>query len=386
MAKEVFKVVVRLLPPEITMEQLEPTFGEAHLPAMMWKSFQAGKRYKGESKPSRNSRCYMQFESLEEAEAFVKDYHGHSIVDGQGETFRAVACFAPYQKVPRLKSQKDPRDGTIEDDATYKEFVEDLSKKKVYVGPDDPRKTREKETTTPLIEHIRQKAKERKERSERRIKDRNQKWKGYMDGITEEPKKSKFKCSECGTARSLEEDPDNRGTFYCTPCWESFETESWEAAPKKSKKKKKDKDKEEYYEESWEEETTSKKKKKKKGKDEDEWWEGYAEDDSEARRKKKKKDKAAEEWGHEEWSESSWKSSGKGESWWKEEGDKKKKKSKYKDSDWWEESSYQAKDSGSKWKAKDESGYEEEKPKKGRKDKKSKEDDASYWAPKSKSR
>ena len=33
----------------------------------------------------------------------VKDYHGHQFVDGQGESFRAVACFAPYPKVCNLQ-------------------------------------------------------------------------------------------------------------------------------------------------------------------------------------------------------------------------------------------------------------------------------------------
>ena len=37
----------------------------------------------------------------------VEDYHGHQFVDGQGESFRAVACFAPYSKAPRQRVNKE---------------------------------------------------------------------------------------------------------------------------------------------------------------------------------------------------------------------------------------------------------------------------------------
>merc|ERR1712048_589580 len=100
------------------------TFAEVHRQNAKWWSFHAGKRYKGEAKPSLNARCYFQFGDAQSAEDFIRDYHGHQFVDSQGETFRAVACFAPYQKVPRKKVQKDPREGTIQEDPLYKEFVE----------------------------------------------------------------------------------------------------------------------------------------------------------------------------------------------------------------------------------------------------------------------
>merc|ERR1712048_630458 len=145
-------VVVRLLPPEITEDELTGTFDEAHLKVLGWRSFQAGKRYKGEAKPARNSRCYLQFESVENAENFIKDYHGHEFVDGRGERYRAVACYAPYQKVPRQKVHKDPREGTIEDDPVYKEFVEALKEPKKFEAPEDPKLFRPSDPSdTPLL-------------------------------------------------------------------------------------------------------------------------------------------------------------------------------------------------------------------------------------------
>merc|ERR1712013_202209 len=110
MAKEPTKVVVRLLPPLITEDELMSTIGEEHQQHAFVRNFIAGKRYKGEARPPRNATCYMYFTTGEQADAFIKDYHGHAFVDDQGEQFRAVACFAPYQKVPKQKTTKDARE------------------------------------------------------------------------------------------------------------------------------------------------------------------------------------------------------------------------------------------------------------------------------------
>merc|ERR1712113_345193 len=109
---------------------------------------------------------------------------------------------------------------------------------------------------TPLINFMKEKAKERKERAEKRAK----KWKSHLEGI-DESKSSKWTCAECGTTQRLEEDPDDRGTCYCEWCWDS-----WETAPKKKKKKKKGKDE---VEEAEEEDDRSRKKKKKRDKEYD---------------------------------------------------------------------------------------------------------------------
>ncbi|CAE8619826.1 unnamed protein product, partial [Polarella glacialis] len=168
-------VVVRLLPPEITEEELVATVPETHLQRSTWRSFQVGKRYKGEAKPSMNSRCYFLFEIEEHAEDFIKDYHGHQFVDSLGETFRAVTCFAPYAKVPRRKAQKDPRDGTIADDATYKEFLDLLANPAQFEAPPNPREKVSGVTETPLMLYMKSRAEERWKRWEKREKERK-KW------------------------------------------------------------------------------------------------------------------------------------------------------------------------------------------------------------------
>jgi len=383
MAKEAVKptkVIVRLLPPLITEDELMSTIGDEHRGNAFIKNFVPGRRVKGEDKPSRNATCYMYFGDADQADLFVKDYHGHAFVDDQGEHFRAVACFAPYQKVPKQKTSKDSREGTIEEDPTYKQFAETLGKpKEAFVAPEDPRLAAKPldPASTPLLQHLRDRAKERKERAEKKA---NKKWKGQMDSIGEDEeasssrKKAKWLCGECGTSKSLEEDPDDRGSFYCTRCWESWETTADYAKPKKKKKKK-------YYEEEEVEESSSARKSRKKREREAaaaaDWYAEEASKDQagDGRRRRKKKEKD-EEW----WDEASG-------SYWKEsdEGYSREKKSKSKREKWVAVDGTEKKPKGeedppaSRWRKKGASTEEEapeEKPRRNRKSK-AKEDD--YW-------
>merc|ERR1712060_285506 len=177
-------------------------------------------------------------------------------------------------KAPRAKVQKDPRDGTIEDDSFYKEFVDALANKATFDAPPDPKQELRPAVAgdTPLLQFM-------KTRAEKRRKER-EKWRPEGGYIEEDPKgkKSRWRCKECGATKNLEEDPDERGVFYCTPCWEYWESEEAAGKPKKKKKKKHKKEEEEWWEEEEEEEeeTVSKKKKKKKkkhDKDDEDWWE-----------------------------------------------------------------------------------------------------------------
>merc|ERR1712014_53351 len=108
-------------------------------------------------------------------------------------------------------------------------------------------------------------AQERRARADKRRKER-EKWRPEGGYIEEDPswKKSRWRCKECGATKNLEEDPDDRGVFFCTPCWEYWESEEAAAKPKKKKKKQHKKDEEEWWEEEEEEEEAASKKKKKK--------------------------------------------------------------------------------------------------------------------------
>merc|ERR1712014_322733 len=150
---------------------------------------------------------YFQFEAMEQAEEFIKDYHGQEFV-------AALAEKGPYEAPPNPIALLKPASNA----------------------------------DTPLLNYMKQRVKDRRERFEKQKK----KWKPSADTIDEDPKKAKWYCTECGTTKNLEEDPDDRGTFYCTYCWESWESELPKAKPKKKKKKDYE---EEYYEEEVVEET-----------------------------------------------------------------------------------------------------------------------------------
>lgn len=385
------KVVVRLLPPLITEDELLSTIAEEHVTNATHRTFIVGRRVKGD-KPSLNALCYLYYKTAEHADAFIRDYHGHQFVDDQGEQFRAVACYAPYQKVPKTRG-KDPREGTIEDDEAYQLFVENLSKpKEAFVAPDDPKFSLKPAVPgeTPLLLFIKKKAEERKSRKESRYLKEKAKWWPEGDSIPEEDYyasgkkgKGKWRCSECKTSKGLEEDPDNRGTFYCTQCWESWETSATSKKSKKKKKKHSMYEDEEWKEDEWKEDEgpssrRSRKKKEKEAAAED--WYGTGEEEGESRSKrKKKKDKEAQSWAEEDWS-SGWKAKDS----WEEAPSKKEKKGRKKDrgddSKWVEKGTERADDgqgAGSKWKKKGEDeGDKEEKPRRSRKEKR----DDSWWS------
>merc|ERR1712178_629196 len=108
-------------------------------------------------------------------------------------------------------------------------FVETLGEKCVFVAPEDPKHELKlaDPADAPLLQHLKKLRQEREIRLEKRRK----KWESY-DGYEtyEQPKervkKPKWRCSECGSSRHLEEDPDDRGVFYCLNCWEYWENQA----------------------------------------------------------------------------------------------------------------------------------------------------------------
>ena len=67
---------------------------------------------------------------------------------------------APYGRIPNNKGRKDQRQGTVDQDPEFISFLEDLtnpSSKPAEVDQDNPSKGKEKVTSTPLIEFLREK-------------------------------------------------------------------------------------------------------------------------------------------------------------------------------------------------------------------------------------
>ncbi|KAI8334883.1 Smg-4/UPF3 family-domain-containing protein [Blakeslea trispora] len=121
------KVVVRRLPPnlpeDIFMNSVKPWTAEDIL---NYSLYVPGKLSKSKAKESVFSRAYFQFKTMEHVIAFHQGFDGHLFVDSRGNEYRAVVEFAPYQKVPKEHKTADVRQGTIDQDQDYLDFLESL--------------------------------------------------------------------------------------------------------------------------------------------------------------------------------------------------------------------------------------------------------------------
>lgn len=119
------KVVIRLLPPTVTEEDLQ--IPEDTKRDIEWSRFVAGRRPERPSpeNPIVNARFYAQFKSFPSAADFISKFHGRLFSVAKGEVFRAVAAFAPYQRVPRpAKQLRNTIDNTYEESEHFKTFIE----------------------------------------------------------------------------------------------------------------------------------------------------------------------------------------------------------------------------------------------------------------------
>ncbi|XP_052205336.1 regulator of nonsense transcripts UPF3-like isoform X2 [Diospyros lotus] len=119
------KVVVRHLPPTISqpalLEQIDARFAGRY----NWFYFQPGKT---SQKHQAHARAYINFNRSEDIIEFAEFFDGHVFVNEKGTQFKAVVEYAPSQRVPKLWSKKDGREGAISKDPEYLEFLEFLAK------------------------------------------------------------------------------------------------------------------------------------------------------------------------------------------------------------------------------------------------------------------
>ncbi len=106
--------------------------------------------------PHAFSRAYINFKNPEDVFIFRERFDGYVFVDSAGgQEYPAMVEFAPYQKMSRpdsgsKKRKEDAKCGTIEQDAEYIRFLEELEQGKGTV------------TIDQQLEEIEQKEKERK--------------------------------------------------------------------------------------------------------------------------------------------------------------------------------------------------------------------------------
>ncbi|KAL1497311.1 hypothetical protein ABEB36_008295 [Hypothenemus hampei] len=169
------KVIIRRLPPTITKDefinQVSPIPDYNYL-----------YHVKGDMSLGENafSRAYINFVCPEDVYSFKEKFDNYVFVDNKGHEYTAVVEFAPFQKTPkkRGKSRIDPKSGTIETDTYYLEFVANLNKpvepnaKPEYsLQLNEKSEDKNKETSTPLLEFIKNKRAQKLVRREE-IRDR----------------------------------------------------------------------------------------------------------------------------------------------------------------------------------------------------------------------
>ena len=142
---------MRLLPPTIPEVEFLST---VPTDLVDWHAFVPGRRLPAPTpeQPNLNARCYLNFKSFSHASNFIQKFHGQVFMDDKGESFRAVACLAPYQRVPR-KSVPNSLDNTYETDQHYLDFLQGLNSKAVTAAP-QPKEEKQKGYVSPLVKSM----------------------------------------------------------------------------------------------------------------------------------------------------------------------------------------------------------------------------------------
>ncbi|KAK9740694.1 hypothetical protein RND81_03G054300 [Saponaria officinalis] len=119
------KVVIRHLPPTLSLssffDQIDARFSSRY----NWSSFFPGK---SSFKKQKHARAYINFNKPEDVFEFAEFFGGHVFVNEKGTQYKAVVEYAPSQRVPKPVVKKDGREGTIYKDHEYVEFLERVSK------------------------------------------------------------------------------------------------------------------------------------------------------------------------------------------------------------------------------------------------------------------
>ncbi|XP_028762931.1 regulator of nonsense transcripts UPF3 [Neltuma alba] len=121
------KVVLRHLPPTISQAALLDQIDGSFAGRYNWVSFRSGKSGFSQKHLS-YSRAYIDFKKPEDVIEFAEFFDGHVFVNEKGTQFKVIVEYAPSQRVPKQVSKRDVREGTIDKDSEYLEFLEVLAK------------------------------------------------------------------------------------------------------------------------------------------------------------------------------------------------------------------------------------------------------------------
>ncbi|KAF2447441.1 hypothetical protein P171DRAFT_354115 [Karstenula rhodostoma CBS 690.94] len=160
------KLICRRLPPGLTRTEFETFLGEewkVGAGRVDWLNYRKGKVSKDLAKPSKPSRAYIHVTQQPFVPALgdrVREITFHDAAKSFQDSALIgppVLEFAPYMKLPANRRRNDARQGTIDQDSEFKEFLESLTAPITKpAAPEGEPAKEEKVKTTPLIEALRE--------------------------------------------------------------------------------------------------------------------------------------------------------------------------------------------------------------------------------------
>ncbi|KAL6704792.1 hypothetical protein ACN47E_007596 [Coniothyrium glycines] len=160
------KLICRRLPPGLTKAEFDAALGDAwKVGAGMvdWAKYRKGKISTDAAKPSKPARAYIHVTKQEHVKALGDHVRATTFHDAT-KSWQDPALvgpptleFAPYPKMPGGRRRHDNRQGTIDQDQEFKDFLEALTNPITRPAAPDPEANKEKVKTTPLIEALREK-------------------------------------------------------------------------------------------------------------------------------------------------------------------------------------------------------------------------------------
>ncbi|CAI6245392.1 unnamed protein product [Periconia digitata] len=161
------KLVLRRLPPGLTKPEFDTLLGDEWKVGggkIDWLTYKKGKISKDVAKPSRPSRAYIhvtQNAYVASLSDHVREVTFHDAAKSFSDNALVgppVLEYAPYPKIQGGRRRNDARQGTIDQDPEFKEFLESLTAPLTKPAvPEADAQKEEKVKTTPLIEALREK-------------------------------------------------------------------------------------------------------------------------------------------------------------------------------------------------------------------------------------
>ncbi|MCJ1457898.1 hypothetical protein MMC28_008267 [Mycoblastus sanguinarius] len=165
------KIIIRRLPPGLTQAEFDESVGDewkANNGKVDWATYKPGKVSKDPAKPSRPSRAYLHLTKQEHITLLSEKIRNTAFNDAKGSAKDSSLLgppsveFAPYGRVPSSRPRKDARQGMIDQDTEFIDFLESLTNPiSKSTGMDQENdsgsKSKEKVTVTPLIQYLKDK-------------------------------------------------------------------------------------------------------------------------------------------------------------------------------------------------------------------------------------